>query len=217
MRERLINWSILVLRGIVLLGVSGVFIAIVTLNNSTLLVTGSDIGVTMVRTPLVAQMFALLIMIVSTFVIIYDVFNLKKIHYALIFLFSFMLFTLAMHNFVWNYTDKKVEDIWLLMTVQEIPTVTKSADVSCILGDIWLELEDNSGQKMNVFKGLYPWVLSKKDLLSGCKTESNRKVKVVKKPKRKVKAKVKVNPKTKKPKITKIEINKIEQRKRVLK
>lgn len=165
------DWLFSVVKSFILLVVSAGLIAIVTLNNSALLVTGSNIGVTLVKPPVVAQILALVLLIVIVFIIIYQVFWLGLIYYLAMLVLAVSIFVLSTHTFVWNYTEKKVQDIWLLYSFQEIPTVTKTADVNCKMSKYWLELEHSSGASIVVFKGLYPWVLPEKRLWSGCKNK----------------------------------------------
>ena len=159
------------IRGSLFLFISTVFIAIVTLNNSALLVTGSNLGVTLVQTPMAAQIVALVIMIVTIFILVYQIIQIKWYYSLLIFVFSFALFTLSMHTFVWNYTHQKVQDIWLLMSMQEIPTINKSPDVMCQLSRHRLRLTHPSGASMTVLKGIYPWVLNDKLMVTGCQNK----------------------------------------------
>ncbi len=179
MRERFKKWAIASLLATLLLVVSGFFIAVVTLNNSALLVTGSDIGITMVRTPIEAQGVALVLVILATFLIVYRAFDLKIVYQIIIAAMTLILFTLSMHNFVWNYTQQKVEDIWFLISVQEVPTVKKTADVNCQISKYWFELEHSSGAKISVFRGFYPWRLARKELISGCKNKKELEAKKV--------------------------------------
>lgn len=168
------HWLISTFKALLLLVLSAGLIVIVALNNSALLVTGSEIGVTLVKPPLFTQVIALIFLIVTIFLIIYQVFWLGLIYYLLLLVFAIAIFVLSTHTFVWNYTEKKVQDFWVLYQFQEIPTVTPKPDVDCKMSDYWLELEHSSGAKIVVFKGIYPWTLPERKLLSGCKNKPKK-------------------------------------------